>query len=77
MGTKGCGGRKVFPWMPLLIMEYLRIYRAEREVGGFPRGPQARGHPPRVCPGGLWSPRDSSDLAPKLRGCLLVQEKSS
>jgi hypothetical protein len=33
----------------MLIMEYLRIYRAEREVGGIPRGPQARGPAPLGC----------------------------
>ena len=45
-GTEGCGGGKVFSWMLLRVMEYLRIHRLEREVGGLPRGPQAMGHPP-------------------------------
>ena len=36
-------GRKLFWWTLLLIMECLWIYRVEREVGGLPRGLQARG----------------------------------
>ena len=77
MGTESCGGGKVFLWTPLMVWEYFRIYRAEREVGGLPRGPQARGPPPRARPEGVWSPWDSSGPLSKLCGCLLVQQKSS
>ena len=35
MGTEGYDGGKVFWWTLLVVWEYLRIYRAEREVGGL------------------------------------------
>ena len=44
MGTEGYDGGKVFWWALLMVLEYLRIYRAEREVGGLPGG--AQGTPP-------------------------------
>jgi hypothetical protein len=37
--TEACGGGTLDLSPVLLKMEYLRIYRAEREVGGLPRGP--------------------------------------
>ena len=44
-GTKACGGEKVFLRTPLMLGEYLRIYRGGTRVRGLSRGPQARGHP--------------------------------
>ena len=45
MGTEGYDGEKVFWWTFLVVLGYFRIYRAEIEVGGLPRGPQDRGAP--------------------------------
>ena len=73
MGTEGCGGGKVFSWLSWQVLEYLRIYRRKKQVGGVTRGPQGWG----ARPPSLWSPRDFSDLHFKSSGCLLVQEKSS
>jgi hypothetical protein len=70
--TETCGGGKVFLVCPLVYGEYLGIYGAEIRVRGVPRG-----RPLMVCLLGLWPSRSSSGLLSKLRGCLLVQEKSS
>ena len=38
MGTKGCGSGKVFSWLPLLFLGYMRIY-----IGGRNRSVESRG----------------------------------
>ena len=76
-GTEACGGRKVFSWMPLMVWEYLGIYRPKIRVRDLRGGHKPRSAPPRVRPYGLSSPRGSSDFISKSRRCLLVQEKSS
>ena len=57
---EACGGGKEFWWMPLMVWEYLGIYRPRIRVGGLPGGPQAN-PPPRARPEGLWTPRRSSN----------------
>jgi len=47
--TEACGGGKVFLVCPLVYEEYLGIYRTQREVGGLPGDPQARGCALRAC----------------------------
>ena len=42
-GTEGYGGGKVFWWTPLVVWEYLGIYRPKNRVRGAPRDPQGRG----------------------------------
>ena len=48
-GTKACGGEKVFLRTPLMLGEYLRIYRGGTRVRGPSRGPQARGRALEAC----------------------------
>ena len=48
MGTEGCDGGKLFSWLSLLVLGYMRIYRRRNQVGGVTRGPQGWG----ACPGG-------------------------
>ena len=78
-GTEGCGGGKVFQWMPLLVWGYMGIYRQKDQVKRVMGAPQGWGRAllPWACPPSLWPPRGSSDFVSKSPGSLLVQEKSS
>ena len=76
------GNRRLRRWKSIFVdaSGVSRIYvNIQAKEGGrwSPEGATSQGAPPRARPGGLPSPRQSSDLISKLRGCLLVQEKSS
>ena len=48
-GTEGCGGGKVFPWMPLVVWGYLGIYRQKNQVRRVKGGPQGWGRTLHPC----------------------------
>src|SRR5215216_603196 len=48
-GTEGCGSGKVFSWTPLMVMEYLGIYRLKNRVRRALRQPQGKGHALHPC----------------------------
>ena len=77
-GTEGCGGGKVFSWLPLMVLGYKSIYGQKNQVRRV-KGPTRVGARPTpwARPPSLWPPRGSSDFISKSPGCLLVQEKSS
>ena len=54
-GYRGCGGGKVFSWMPLMVLGYKRIYRRRNQVRRPMRAPQDRGMP--YLPGHALHPR--------------------
>ena len=49
MGTEGCDGGKLFSWLSLLVLGYMRIYTRRNQVNGVTRGPQGWGRPLRPC----------------------------
>ena len=45
-GTEGCGGGKVFSWLPLMVLGYKSIYGRKNQVRRPTWGPQDRGGVP-------------------------------
>ena len=74
-----CGGWNCVSSTPLGFLEYLGIYRHQRQWRGLPRRPQPiRARPgPLARPGGLWAAWAPSWLLLGPTGLLLVQKQFS